>query len=114
MSRETAEERALRAQLSELALAEGEPLTGGVPERWVRRPRFRCTNFHVADRYEVRRRGRMSCIFCELPVLQTFPEDRSGPLAPPQQGSAEPTGLPAQRTLAQVDHADRPMARRAQ
>ncbi len=106
MSRETAEERALRAQLSELALAEGEPLIGGIPERWLQRPRFRCSNFHVADRYEVGRRGRMKCIFCELPVVQTFPEDRSGPLA------RDTYRLPVQRTAAQAGDAERTVVRR--
>ncbi len=54
----------------------------------------------------------MSCIFCELPVLQTFPEDRSGPLAPLPLKAMGPVGLPAQRTVAEVDRTDRPMARR--
>jgi hypothetical protein len=100
MARETAEERALRLDLTELALAEGAPLIGGVPERWLQRPRFRCTNFHVADRYSVGRRGRISCIFCDLPVQQTFPEDRSGPLA------RTDGGLPALRTRGDANEAD--------
>src|SRR3954470_13691536 len=47
MSKETAEDRELRAELEAIGLAEAGPMVGPIPERWLAQPRFRCINFHV-------------------------------------------------------------------
>ena len=44
MSKETAEDRELRAELEGIGLAEGGPMVGSIPERWLSQPRFRCIN----------------------------------------------------------------------
>jgi len=94
MSKETAEDRELRAELEAIGLAEAGPMVGPIPERWLAQPRFRCINFHVSSRFTVHRRSHRLCVFCNLPVQPTFPEDHSGPLFAPDRS----TGLLPQPT----------------
>jgi hypothetical protein len=99
MSKETAEDRELRAELEGIGLAEGGRMVGSVPERWLSQPRFRCINFHVSSRFTVHRRSHRLCVFCDLPVQPTFPEDRSGPLSAPERS----TGLLPQQSAPGVE-----------
>lgn len=78
MFRRRASESDLTAQLHVIAEAEGGPMSGGVPERWLQTPTWRCPAAHVSTRRAAGRRGR--CLFCGSAVVSTFPEDRSGPL----------------------------------
>jgi hypothetical protein len=82
MAKEPREVAALRAQLAALAAAEGGPMAGPVPARWLQDPTWRCTNSHVSKEFQADRRRRRRCVFrfCEATVQSTFPEDRSGPL----------------------------------
>ena len=80
MPKQTSEDRELRVRLTALARADDGPMVGEVPESWLLNPKFRCVNFHVANRFETARRQRRVCVFCSLPVQPTFPDDRSGPL----------------------------------
>lgn len=83
VAKEPRELAALRAQLAAVAAAEGGPMDGPVPVRWLRDPTWRCTNAHVSKEFQTDRRRHRRCVFrfCEATVQSTFPEDRSGPLA---------------------------------
>lgn len=85
MAKEPREVAALRAQLAAVAAAEGGPMDGPAPVRWVEDPTWRCANAHVSKRFVPDRRRRQRCVFkfCDAPVLLTFPEDHSGPMAYP-------------------------------
>jgi hypothetical protein len=78
-----------------MATNEGGPPSGGIPIRWLQDPTWRCVNQHVSKRFTPARRGRQVCVFkyCDQTVVQTFPEDRSGPL--PDTPSVIPHQPPA-------------------
>ena len=103
MPKETSEDRDLRARLTALARAEDGPMVGDLPESWLLNPKFRCVNFHVANRFETARRQRRVCVFCGLPVQPTFPDDRSGPL--PSTSALIPSQPVAPRLEQTVDDA---------
>ena len=83
----------LQAQLDAIARAEGGPMEGTVPLRWLADPTWRCAGFHVSKRFAAGRGGRQ-CVFryCGRPVHLTFPGDRSGYLDDP--GNAEGIRVP--------------------
>ena len=76
------QDRALQRRLAAIAAAEDGPTRGGIPERWLQDPTWRCVNSHVAKQCNRGRLGRRECVFrfCTSVVRLTFPEDRSGPL----------------------------------
>jgi len=85
----TAELR-LSSRLDEIAFKEtGE--RDVVPARWLETPTWRCSNMHVSSSCIEDRRGQRRCMFrrCGLPVLLTFPGDRSGPLSVPSEVRTE-------------------------
>lgn len=84
MRGKTTPDEVLQAQLDAIARAEGGPMAGTIPLRWLADPTWRCAGYHVSKRFVQARRGRL-CVFqyCGRPVHLTFPGDHSGYLDDP-------------------------------